>query len=113
VPTMDVIDWGLHQHQLHARVAPVRAAEYGIPIFRVASSGISQLTDSAGHVTAATDVPGQQAMIHGFMAIRQPGSLPLDRWLAPFSTCGTIVLMIVLGVRMRRNTRSGLPDAMD
>ena len=41
-PTMDVADWGRHQHELHARVAPVRAAEYGIPIFRVASSGISQ-----------------------------------------------------------------------
>jgi predicted amidohydrolase len=39
VPTMDVADWGLRQHELHARVAPVRAAEYGIPIFRLASSG--------------------------------------------------------------------------
>ncbi|MFO1499391.1 MAG: nitrilase-related carbon-nitrogen hydrolase [Verrucomicrobiota bacterium] len=37
VPTMDVADWGEHEHHLHARVAPVRAAEYGIPIFRVAS----------------------------------------------------------------------------
>ena len=42
VPTMDVETWGQHQHELHARIAPVRAAEYGILIFRVASSGISQ-----------------------------------------------------------------------
>ena len=35
VPTMDVADWGRRQHELHARVAPVRAAEYGVPIFRL------------------------------------------------------------------------------
>src|SRR5215469_12507991 len=45
VPTMDVVDWGKRQHQLHALVAPVRAAEYGLPIFRLASSGISQAVD--------------------------------------------------------------------
>ena len=45
VPTMDVVDWGQREHELHARVAPIRSAEYGIPIFRVASSGISQWTD--------------------------------------------------------------------
>jgi apolipoprotein N-acyltransferase len=27
VPTMDLIDWGRRQHELHARVAPMRAAE--------------------------------------------------------------------------------------
>jgi apolipoprotein N-acyltransferase len=31
VPTMDVADWGRRQHELHARVAPVRAAEYAFP----------------------------------------------------------------------------------
>jgi apolipoprotein N-acyltransferase len=102
VPTMDVIDWGLLQHELHARVAPIRAAEYGIPIFRMASSGISQLTDSAGRVVAKVDAPGQHRMIHGFMAIQNPGSVPPDRWLAPFSTCATVVLIVVLCVRMRQ-----------
>ena len=48
VPTMDMVDWGQAQHELHARIAPVRATEYGLPIFRVASSGISQLVDRAG-----------------------------------------------------------------
>ena len=42
VPTMDLAEWGAHQHRLNARIAPIRAAEYGIPIFRLASSGISQ-----------------------------------------------------------------------
>ena len=102
VPTMDVIDWGLHQHELHARVAPVRAAEYRVPVFRMASSGISQLTDSAGRVVAKADAPGQRAMIHGFLPVNGRGSLPLDRWLAPFASCVTVVLIVVLGLRMRR-----------
>ena len=42
VPTFDSVAWGAHQHVLHSRVTPIRAREYGIPIFRVASSGISQ-----------------------------------------------------------------------
>ena len=56
VPTMDVEDWGKHEHELHSRVAPVRAAEYGIPIFRVASSGISQAVLGGGHVVANTRI---------------------------------------------------------
>ena len=41
VPTMDVADWGQAQHELHGRIAPARAADYGLPIFGLASSGIS------------------------------------------------------------------------
>ncbi|HEU5395620.1 MAG TPA: nitrilase-related carbon-nitrogen hydrolase, partial [Verrucomicrobiae bacterium] len=55
VPTMDVSSWGKREHELHARVAPVRAAEYGLPIFRLTSSGISQVIDSFGRVTDRTD----------------------------------------------------------
>ncbi len=58
VPTMDVEYWGRHQHELHTRVAPVRAAEYGIPIFRLASSGISQAVSGDGTVVAQASMPG-------------------------------------------------------
>ena len=102
VPTMDVIDWGLHQHQLHARVAPIRAAEYGIPIFRLASSGISQLVNARGTVVARADMPGQQAMVYGYLHPEMPGKLPFDRWLAPACSMGTIVLLVALCVKSRR-----------
>ncbi len=65
VPTMDVETWGRHQHELHTRVALVRAAEYGIPIFRVASSGISQLVDASGQTVASAPMPGDGAMLAG------------------------------------------------
>jgi apolipoprotein N-acyltransferase len=92
VPTMDVIDWGEAQHRLHARVAPVRAAEYEIPIFRVASSGISQLVDGRGNQLATAPCPGEAAILAGSLELRSPGRLPWDRWLAPLSTSLTGLL---------------------
>jgi apolipoprotein N-acyltransferase len=86
VPTMDVVDWGKRQHELHARVASVRSAEYGIPIFRVASSGISQLVDARGQTVARAPCPGDGAMLSGVLEIGTSGHLPLDRWFAPFAT---------------------------
>jgi apolipoprotein N-acyltransferase len=82
-PTMDVEYWGRHQHELHARVAPVRAAEYGIPIFRVASSGISQAVTGGGQVVAQTSIPGNGEIFSAQLRLPHQGSLPLDRYLAP------------------------------
>ena len=106
VPTMDVVDWGRHQHELHARVAPVRAAEYGIPIFRVASSGISQGVNWKGGVQASAPFEGEGEILF-FGARLTPGlkgSLPLDRWLAPFCVVvtGVFVLWLVADQCMKR-----------
>ena len=98
VPTMDVVDWGKHQHELHGRVAPTRAAEYGIPIFRVCSSGISQLVDARGNVEASAPFPGDEAMLSGRLGLKDKGHLPLDHWLAPLSVLITSVLALWLGV---------------
>ncbi|MEO6181812.1 MAG: carbon-nitrogen hydrolase family protein, partial [Verrucomicrobiota bacterium] len=98
VPTMDVADWGEHQHELHGRVAPTRAAEYGIPIFRVCSSGISQLVNSQGRVELSAPFPGDEAMLGGKLNMSEKGHLPLDHWLAPFSSILTGILTLWLGV---------------
>jgi apolipoprotein N-acyltransferase len=96
VPTMDIVDWGRHQHELHARVAPIRAAEYGIPIFRVASSGISQCIHRSGEVVASAPFPGDEAMISGSLDLKSPGRLPLDRVVAPLSVSITGLVIIWL-----------------
>ena len=100
VPTMDVADWGRHQHELHARIAPVRAAEYGVPIFRVASSGISQGVDCNGWVRASAPFPGEGEMIFFGVNLRpeRHGSLPLDRWLAPLCLAVTGFFVVWLAV---------------
>jgi predicted amidohydrolase len=106
VPTMDVVDWGLAQHRLHARVAPVRAAEYGIPIFRLASSGISQLVECSGQVSAAASCPGEGSVLNGTLVLGPPGHMPFDRWLAPFATAATVLLLGWFLTRELRATRT-------
>jgi apolipoprotein N-acyltransferase len=109
VPTMDVVDWGSAQHELHTRIAPVRATEYGLPLFRLASSGISQLVDRAGHLMATAPCPGHGATIIGTLDMRGAGRRPLDRWLAPFATGLTAALIVWLLARWR--PRSRLPGS--
>src|SRR6266545_7003787 len=95
-PTMDVANWGEYQHRLHARVGPVRAAEYQVPVFRVCSSGISQLIARSGRILASRPFPGEQAMIAGSLELAREGRLPLDRWLAPVSALVTAALILWL-----------------
>ncbi len=89
VPTMDVADWGEAQHRLHSRVAPVRAAEHGLQIFRLASSGISQWVDDRGAVRAAAPFPGEESMLAAELRLVDKGSRPLDRLVAPAATALT------------------------
>ena len=93
VPTMDVETWGQHQHELHARIAPVRAAEYGIPIFRVASSGISQGVTASGYVQSSAPFPGEGETIFFGARIGGKGSVPPDRLLATLSVFITVVFV--------------------
>lgn len=104
VPTMDVESWGKRQHDLHAMVAPIRAAEYGLPVFRVASSGISQITDARGGVIASAAYPGQNDLIYGTLELPAKGTLPLDTLLAPLATAiaGAVLLLCALPNRLWR-----------
>jgi apolipoprotein N-acyltransferase len=94
VPTADEISWGERQHRLHTRVAPVRAAEYAVPIFRVAGSGISQSVDARGQVLATAPYPGQGETIDARLQLGAPGHLPLDHWLAPLSVLVTAAIIL-------------------
>jgi apolipoprotein N-acyltransferase len=107
VPTMDVAYWGEEQHRLHARVAPVRAAEYGVPIFRLASSGISQLVDDRGAVRASAPFPGDAATLGGVLRLPSKGTLPWDRWLAPWSVgiTGMTIMVLLAGSLLPRFLR--------
>lgn len=102
-PTMDVADWGEHQHRLHGRIAPARAAEYGLPIFRVASSGVSQLVDRTGMVMADAPFAAEGKIISGTLRLGAgAGNLPLDRRLGPLSVLVTIAVMVALvSIRLR------------
>lgn len=104
VPTMDVAEWGAYQHTVHAKVAPTRAAEYRIPIFRLASSGISQLVDAHGNVLATAPFPGPRATIGGHLAMSANARLPWDRRLARITLGALPVLLLILIIHTRRRT---------
>ena len=112
IPTMDVVDWGERQHRLHARVAPMRAAELGIPIFRLCSSGISQAVHAGGAVTATAPFPGERAVLTGLMTLKQPGRMPLDHWLGPVAVVVTeiLIIMFAIGGIARRKVPQPEPD---
>ena len=114
VPTMDVEDWGRHQHNLHAQVAPVRAAEYGVPIFRLASSGISQAVSGGGTVLAHTRFGLNGDLLAATFRLPMSGARPLDRWLAPACVAVTAIISAALlfftgEERRARRTNSTTP----
>lgn len=81
-PTMDPIEWGLYEHRLHARIPVARATEYGIPVIRIASSGISVLADSAGNIRATGRYPGPGQIVSARIQLPKDGRIPADRWLS-------------------------------
>jgi apolipoprotein N-acyltransferase len=96
VPTADETSWGAYEHRLHGRVARLRAAEYGVPILRVAGSGISQLVDARGRLVASAPFPGQGETLVGVLRLCGPGRLPIDRFLAPAAAVAVGGLILVL-----------------
>ncbi len=103
-PTMDMMEWGEYQHELHSRVPPVRAAEYGVPLFRVASSGVSQLVNHRGQVTASAPFARDEAVIGGGLSLGPAGRLPLDRRLGPVCVFIAGLLAVLCFVRTRQHS---------
>jgi apolipoprotein N-acyltransferase len=98
IPSMDSAEWGKGEHQLHGRVAPMRAAEYCVPIFRLCSSGISQFVNPQGQVVSSAPFPGQDSVLVAQIILATPGRMPLDRplvWLAVVLTAMLALYMIV------------------
>jgi apolipoprotein N-acyltransferase len=104
-PAMDITEWGRAEHELHARIAPMRAAEYSVPVFRLCSSGISQFVNAEGRVVSSAPFPGRAAMLSAQMELTAPGRLPLDRPLAPSSVVVTAALILFLIVDAWWNPR--------
>lgn len=105
VPTMDAEDWGPHEHWLHAKIAPIRAKEYGVPIVRLASSGISQLVHADGTVSASAPIPGQGERLKGTLPLSSGGRRPLDRYLALPAIAATGCFLVFLGFDRFRKWR--------
>ena len=109
IPAMDVIGWGEHAHRLSAQLAAARAAEYGVPLFRLASSGFSRIATPDGKITREASVPGQGEVIHGEVTLGGRGKRPVDRWLAWPCVVLTIGLLLFLVFEEIRRIRAKRP----
>jgi apolipoprotein N-acyltransferase len=63
-PTMDAINWTLPQHEQHARLFQIRAAENRRWIAVAATSGVTQIINPSGHVVARLPLV-QEAILSG------------------------------------------------
>ncbi len=95
-PTMDNAEWGYAEHKLHGRIAPMRAAEYALPVFRLCSSGISEFVGRDGCVISSAPYPGQDALLCARMELPPRGRMPMDRPLAQFSVVAAAALILFL-----------------
>jgi apolipoprotein N-acyltransferase len=98
VPAADDLSWGRYQHELHARVARVRAAEYRLPVLRVAGSGISQYVDGCGRERASAPFLGLGEVMEARLELGGPGVVPWDRVGAPAAVALTGVIALGLFV---------------
>ncbi len=96
VPAVDVITWGEWEHQLHAKLVPVRAREYGVPVFRLASSGISTFADRSGRILAEGSYPGHDEILAARLPMNNTGRLPPDRYVALPIVAGVGALLVFL-----------------
>ncbi len=102
IPAMDLEKWGYAEHVLSARLGATRAVEYGLPVFRLASSGISQLIQADGTISAEGSFPGQGDIVAGEMKLGKGGHRPLDRWLAwPAVVLTGVVVLWLCGIGLR------------
>jgi apolipoprotein N-acyltransferase len=74
----------------------MRAAEYGLPVFRLCSSGISQFVGQNGRVISTAPFPGQGEMLSAEMELPLHGRMPLDRPLAELSVVIAAALVLFL-----------------
>lgn len=102
-PVMDRVTWTRQEHELHAKVGPMRALEYGVSVFRACSSGISQLVMPDGSVRASAPFPGRGEMVAGELPIRSSGWIPIDRLLGPIATAATGLLVLGMLIHRLRN----------
>lgn len=61
-PTMDALSWSLRQHEQHARLFQIRAAENRRWIAVAATSGVTQIIDHHGQVTARLPLVKEAAL---------------------------------------------------
>ncbi|MFC1583035.1 carbon-nitrogen hydrolase family protein, partial [Planctomycetota bacterium] len=110
VPSLDARGWGKRAHDVLASIPPFRARSYGIPVFRVVSSGISQAITPQGVTVNRREFGDMQAIMAWHPKLQQ-GRVPLGHpaaaLLAKLSIGWGILLVLWYSIKKSRMGGSG------
>lgn len=88
VPIMDAESWTARQHDQHAELFRIRAAENGRWMFVCGSSGVSQVIDPHGHVHARLSALAQGTMTGAILPETKLTFYTRFGWLTPWLVLG-------------------------
>ena len=109
VPTKDVMRWGKIQHKQRASITILRAVENHRFIFRLASSGVSQIIDPYGRILKRLAID-KKGVIFGKVGLmnRKTIYVRCGYLLAPLCLCITICLVLWNFYKKWKRNRHGL-----
>ena len=102
VPIMDAESWGLRQHEQHAHLFRLRAAENRRWMAVVGTSGVSQIIDPQGNVI--TQLPTMKpGILQGTLHPRNDLTIYTRiGWLLPWALLASLPILIA-GIAFRRS----------
>jgi apolipoprotein N-acyltransferase len=107
-PSMDAKSWSARQHDQHAELFRIRACENGRWMFVCATSGVSQVIDSNGHVHARLSALVEGSLIGTLKRESQLTFYTRCGWLAPWCVLGTAALCWLALLLPRRRHRAAV-----
>lgn len=96
VPLMDAVSWSRRQHDQHAELMRMRAAENGRWLFVVGTSGVSMAIDPHGHVRERLEAMDQGSLV---ALVRRETKLTVYTrygWWMPWVVLGAVGVTWVL-----------------
>ena len=102
IPTMDAESWGAIQHDQHAELSRIRAAENGRWIFVAATSGVSQIIDPRGHLHARLGALEQGTLLGHIKRETHLTIFTRIGWMLPWVFLGAAVITWILVLLPKR-----------
>ncbi|MES2995207.1 MAG: nitrilase-related carbon-nitrogen hydrolase [Verrucomicrobiota bacterium] len=106
VPSMDAESWSAREHDQHAELYRIRAAENGRFVFIAATSGVSQMIDPAGKVIARLGAMKQGTLLSFVGAAGNTTFYTRTGWLFPWINL-SVAIACWIYLLLRKKPRDG------
>lgn len=104
------LEWGKIEYFVHSRIAPVRAAEFKLPLVRIGINGISQIISPSGRILNQTEFPAIGKTIIGTIYLAEHGRVPFDNIPGPIcSWLSCLVAVFLILKNLWLNSKFKIP----